>query len=140
MHLKDKSHIFPVTNASFNKTGSLLVIGSHDRTAKVIDTQTGSIKFKLSEHKNVVFTAVFNTPFNDKIITGSFDKTMRVWDAENGNLLRTYICPSEVLSLGINQKNANLVACGCYAGECIVWDIIENREVASLLVCSLVSS
>ena len=37
-----------------------------------------------SGHKNVVYAIAFNNPFGDKIITGSFDKTAKIWDANDG--------------------------------------------------------
>lgn len=40
-------------------------------------------------HKNVVYCIAFNNPFGDKIATGSFDKTAKIWDANNGKLIHT---------------------------------------------------
>jgi dynein assembly factor with WDR repeat domains 1 len=31
----------------------------------------------------------FNNPFGDKIATGSFDKTAKIWSTETGELLHT---------------------------------------------------
>lgn len=39
--------------------------------------------------QNVVYCIAFNNPFGDKIVTGSFDKTAKIWDANNGKLLHT---------------------------------------------------
>ena len=139
LSLKLKPHLFPVTNGGFNKAGSLLVTGSHDRTAKVISTLTGRVQFTLSGHDNVVFVAMFNNPFRDKILTGSLDRTFRVWDVSDGSLLRTYVCPSEVLCISPHTKNPHLVAVGCNTGECIIWDIVDNKEIASLTVCAFLS-
>ena len=65
----------------------------------------------LEGHKNVVYAIAFNNPFgcvrrpslvpadspttsprpcSDKIVTGSFDKTAKVWDAGTGECLHTY--------------------------------------------------
>lgn len=32
----------------------------------------------------------FNVPFGDRIATGSFDKTAKLWDTNTGNLLHTF--------------------------------------------------
>lgn len=37
-------------------------------------------------HRNVVYALAFNNPFGDKILTGSFDKTARIWDTQTGRL------------------------------------------------------
>jgi len=31
----------------------------------------------------------FNNPYCDKIVTGSFDKTAKIWDAKSGKRLHT---------------------------------------------------
>lgn len=36
----------------------------------------------LDGHRNVVYAIAFNNPWGDKIITGSFDKTCKLWNAE----------------------------------------------------------
>ena len=55
------------------------ITGSYDRTCKVWDTFQGEEIFTLEGHKNVVYTIAFNNPFGDKIVTGSFDKTAKVY-------------------------------------------------------------
>ena len=60
---------------------------------KVWNTNTGEEILTLEGHKNVVYAIAFNNPFGDKIVTGSFDKTARIWDAETGeciHVLRGY--------------------------------------------------
>jgi dynein assembly factor with WDR repeat domains 1 len=34
-----------------------------------------------------VYAIAFNNPFGDKVVTGSFDKTARIWDAYTGQCL-----------------------------------------------------
>jgi dynein assembly factor with WDR repeat domains 1 len=33
----------------------------------------------------------FNVPFGDKIVTGSFDRTAKLWDSNTGDLLHTLV-------------------------------------------------
>ncbi len=44
----------------------------------------------LEGHKNVVYAICFNNPYGDKIATGSFDKTAKLWDATTGACHHTY--------------------------------------------------
>jgi len=32
----------------------------------------------------VVYSLAFNNPFGDRVATGSFDKTAKIWDTNNG--------------------------------------------------------
>jgi len=42
---------------------------------------TGEELLSLEDHQNVVYTMAFNNPYGDKICTGSFDKTAKIWDS-----------------------------------------------------------
>lgn len=52
------------------------------KTPKVWNTTTGDELLTLDGHRNVVYAIAFNNPWGDKIITGSFDKTCKLWNAE----------------------------------------------------------
>lgn len=51
---------------------------------------TGDELLSLEGHKNVVYCIAFNNPFGDRIVTGSFDKTAKLWDATTGQLYQTF--------------------------------------------------
>ena len=40
-------------------------------------------------HTNIVYCISFNNPYGDKVATGSFDKTARIWDVQTGDCLLT---------------------------------------------------
>ena len=65
--------------------GPLACNGLELLVCKVWDTASGNELVTLKGHKNVVYAISFNNPFGDKVATGSFDKTARVWDATTGN-------------------------------------------------------
>lgn len=54
---------------------------------QVWDTYSGTEIHSLEGHKNVVYAIAYNNPFGDKIVTGSFDKTCKLWHAETGELV-----------------------------------------------------
>lgn len=85
-----KAHDLPLTNLSFNKTGSHFITGSYDRTCKIWDAATGEEVRTLDGHTNVVYTVAFNLPVSDRVATGSFDKTVKLWDSESGECLRAF--------------------------------------------------
>lgn len=37
--------------------------------------------------RSQVYAIAFNNPFGDRVVTGSFDKTARLWDANTGQCL-----------------------------------------------------
>ncbi|GBP12361.1 Dynein assembly factor with WDR repeat domains 1 [Eumeta japonica] len=83
------THVLPLTNVAFDKSGKRCLTGSYDRTCKVWDAEEGKDLKTLTGHQNVVYAVAFNFPVCDKVITGSFDKSAKVWDPETGECLAT---------------------------------------------------
>ncbi|KAF4014057.1 hypothetical protein G4228_005418 [Cervus hanglu yarkandensis] len=86
------------------------ITGSYDRTCKLWDTASGEELHTLEGHRNVVYAIAFNNPYGkvytlighcaeissalfnwdcSLILTGSMDKTCKLWDAVNGKCVAT---------------------------------------------------
>ncbi|KAL5105225.1 Dynein assembly factor with WDR repeat domain 1 [Taenia crassiceps] len=127
-----KAHDLPLTNLSFNKTGSHFITGSYDRTCKIWDAATGEEVRTLGGHTNVVYTVAFNLPVSDRIATGSFDKTVKLWDSESGECLHTLEGHSaEVVCLHFSS-DSRLLATGSMDTTAKVWDLETGVETVSL--------
>lgn len=71
---------------------------------------------------------------SDKIITGSLDRTARIWDSESGRLLHTLIGhDKEIICLG-SAANGNIGATGSMDCTCVVWDLRNGQPIAQLVV------
>lgn len=79
----------------------------------------------LKGHTDPVY-AVAYSPDGKALATGSFDKTIQLWDASNGKLLRTYSGPqghqSLVLSVAFSP-NGELLASGGADNFAKLWDV-----------------
>lgn len=145
-----KSHVLPLTNVAFNKSGSLLLTGSYDRTAKIwpvvemygnkhTATPTKNIPVgenkdvvSLEGHTNVVYCLAFNNPFGDKVATGSFDKTAKIWKTNNGQCLQTLRGhQGEVVCLGFNSNPENkLLATGSMDSRAALWSLKDGEDMS----------
>ncbi|KAK6092583.1 Dynein assembly factor with WDR repeat domains 1 [Batrachochytrium dendrobatidis] len=124
-----RTHLMPLTNCVFTKSGDRFITGSYDRLCKVWDTETGLELQSLEGHKNVVYALSFNHPFSDKIATGSFDKTAKIWDSYSGKCLHTLGGHSEEVVCLTFNPNSTLLATGSMDSLGILWDVRSGNEI-----------
>ncbi|KAK4485854.1 hypothetical protein RD792_008502 [Penstemon davidsonii] len=108
----------------FSSDGKMLASGGHDKKAVLWYTDTLKTKTTLEEHSSLI-TDVRFSPSMARLATSSFDKTVRVWDADNpGFSLRTFTGHSaSVMSLDFHPNKEDLI-CSCDGdGEIRYWSI-----------------
>ncbi len=86
--------MFTVANPSvdfesvqYSPDGRVLVAGSDDKTAWLIDAETGAGIARLGGHDDKVNYACFSRS-GDKVATVAFDMATRIWDTTTHRLLR----------------------------------------------------
>ena len=73
----------------------------------------------------MVYAIAFNNPYGDKIITGSFDKTCKLWSAETGVLFHTFRGhATEIVCLAFNPQGDEITKPSTYNGYVIIVQII----------------
>ncbi|KAH8504269.1 hypothetical protein H0E87_011800 [Populus deltoides] len=111
----------------FSSDGKLLASGGHDKKAVLWYTDTLKQKTTLEEHTSLI-TDVRFSPSMSRLATSSFDKTVRVWDADNPNFsLRTFTGHSTtVMSLDFHPNKDDLI-CSCDGnGEIRYWSVTNG--------------
>ena len=74
----------------------------------------------------------FNVPYGNKVCTGSFDETAKVWDTVTGKLLSTYSGHTgEVVAISFDP-NGLLVSTGSMDCTAKLWDV-EMGKIHSTL-------
>ena len=77
------------------------------------------------------------TFFSDKIATGSFDKTCKLWNAQTGQCYFTYRGhTSEIVCLSFNPQST-LIATGSMDATAKLWDVQSGAELLTLTVSVL---
>lgn len=94
---------------------------------------SGDELLTLEGHRNVVYAIAFNNPYGDKVITGSFDKTCKLWNCESGQLLHTYRGhATEIVCLSFNPHGTTL-ATGSMDNTARLWDVETGDALHTLL-------
>ncbi|XP_009367963.2 transcriptional corepressor LEUNIG_HOMOLOG-like isoform X2 [Pyrus x bretschneideri] len=113
-----------VTSCHFSSDGKFLASGDHDKKAVLWYTDTLKPISVLQEHSAFI-TDVRFSPSMPRLATSSFDKTVRVWDANNPRYpLRTFMGHSaSVMSLDFHPNKDDLI-CSCDVdGQIRYWSI-----------------
>jgi glycosyltransferase involved in cell wall biosynthesis len=77
-------------------------------------------------------TMAFNNPYGDKIVTGSFDRTAKIWDANTGQRYHTLKGHKmEIVCLGFDPHGM-LVATGSMDHTAKLWDVETGQEIFNL--------
>ncbi|PNH01135.1 Outer row dynein assembly protein 16, partial [Tetrabaena socialis] len=80
-----------------------------------------------------VYAIAFNNPYGDKIVTGSFDKTCKLWDAYTGQLYYTLKGhQTEIVCLSFNPQST-IIATGSMDNTAKLWDVETGQERSTLL-------
>lgn len=111
----------------FSSDGKLLASAGHDKKAMLWSMESFKLRSTLEEH-SMLITDVRFSPSSSRLATSSFDKTVRVWDAENPNFsLRTFSGhQTAVMSLDFHPTNEDLL-CSCDGdSEMRYWSINQG--------------
>lgn len=82
-------------------------------------SQAAQLKLSLGQSQ-VIFNAITLLP-NHLIVSGSYDKYIRIYDSENGNCLRAWEAHKKEIS-ALATLNNNQFVSGSYDGALKVWD------------------
>eukprot|EP01018_Ginkgo_biloba_P003852 Gb_10345 [translate_table: standard] len=111
----------------FSSDGKLLASAGHEKKAVLWNMDTLKLKSSLEEHSFLI-TDVRFSPNSTRLATSSFDRTVRVWDADNPSYsLRTFTGHStSVMSLDFHPNNEDLI-CSCDGdSQIFFWSINQG--------------
>lgn len=116
-----------------------VLAGSNDYAARVWSVVDYKLKRTLTGHSGRVLTAKFLGEPN-KAATGSHDRTMKIWDINQGACLKTYFADSSCHDLIYNNC---LVFSGHFDGLARGWDLrtpTNNEPIAHVVLQSKITS
>lgn len=120
---------FAINSIAFSPNGKLLASGTLNGT-KVLDVVTGALLASLDREANSV---AFSRDGRILAIGGGLsDPTIRLWDVENGKLLRTLPGHTDTIYSIAFSPDHRIFASGCRDGTIRLWDIASGRQISVL--------
>ncbi|WAR03285.1 DAW1-like protein [Mya arenaria] len=128
-HMKTKTDVDAVVDEIARKE-ALITASKTDQVRKLIGRLQEKLALKDDHHFYLFKRDVFH--FRDKIATGSFDKTCKLWSFESGKCYHTFRGhTAEIVCLSFNPPST-MIATGSMDTTAKLWDIQTGQEVASL--------
>lgn len=126
----DGRHVVTTTdvdaaNGSWTRTSGGLKGESEGRSARVWEVPSGRALTGPLEHTNGVFYADFH-PNGGLLVTGSRDRTARMWDIETGQLEFTLEHDAGVRTVRFSSDGLRILT-SCWRNDAWLWDARDGR-------------
>ena len=121
-------HTGPVNAVAFVGDGKRGLTAGNDGIVILWDLVTLKFLKKFNGHKNRVMALAAS---GDVAASGSWDKTVRIWDLNSGALVRTIGQPSPVNTIALGP-GGDLLAVGGHDGIVRLWEVASGRPLGSL--------
>ena len=113
---------------------SLIVAGSSDKLARLIDIRTGETLCRYEGHSGSVQVVDFS-PDGKRIITGSYDNTIRIWDVATCQpVSKPMLHRGPFFYFSAFSPDGSTVVTGCDDGTARIWDVATAKPIGPRLV------
>lgn len=104
---------------------ALSVRKNADHSIYIFDCVTGKQVHKLSGHEGDISSIAYS-PKDGYLLSGSHDKTVHMWNPENGNQIYSIVCEHPITAVAHNKDDT--FAVGDAKGSIYLWKVIRETE------------
>jgi WD40 repeat protein len=126
-------HLGPQTTGGLNglalaPDGAHGVVCSDDGNLYEIDLERWQVTRVLGSHRAAVSCAAYS-PKGDLVATGSWDRTVRVWDRDSGRCIAEWQGLGDPVNTLVFDGSARVLWIGTFNGDVVSWDL-DSHAVA----------
>ena len=144
------AHSGGVNALTMSQNRNILVTGGEDGIVKLWNFAAGlnsgefPLLHTLKGHDNAVLSVAI-TPDSQKVASGSWDSTIKIWDVNTGELLQTLSGHSQMVSALAISPDGRILASGSKDSTVKLWnletgELIQTLEGHSLAILSIAMS
>ncbi|KAI8804989.1 WD40-repeat-containing domain protein [Cladochytrium replicatum] len=119
-----------VMSVSFNLTGEMILGTSNDNSAKIWNVSTGRLRHTLTGHIGKVYSAKFTD--SNKVVSGSHDRTIKIWDLGKGFCMRTIFTLSSCNDLSVLDGDGTVIVSGHLDNNVRLWDSRTGNQIREI--------
>jgi eukaryotic-like serine/threonine-protein kinase len=113
-----------LTSVHHSRDGTQILIGGHDRLASLLRVSDGETMQVFRGHENVVWSVAL-APDGTTAVTGSEDKTLRLWDVESGKELDRFDAGGIFSCVRYSSDGMQIVATN-WDGKVRIWQLADG--------------
>nr|CAG8501963.1 2192_t:CDS:10 [Entrophospora candida] len=128
-----EGHESRIWDVSSNKNGSIVSSASGDGTVRLWDMKTNNYTCTstLAENSGDVYTVKFH-PGENHIVTGGYDKIIRFFDVNTGQLIKMFTGHQLSVSKTVFNPLGNLIISGSKDNTIKFWDIVSGLCIRTI--------
>ncbi len=128
---KFEGHASGVWAVAVTPDGKHALSGSHDRTLRLWEIETGKEVRKFEGHKSQVYCVALSKD-GKRALSGGTDKVVRLWDVESGKELRKFEGHTFVVRGVAFTPDGTKAVSGCLDQTLKVWDVEGGKELKTV--------
>ncbi|KAG8179162.1 hypothetical protein JTE90_023624 [Oedothorax gibbosus] len=126
-----------VMSLDIDSEASLLVCASLDFASRIWTTSDFTLRHTLTGHSGKVTSSKFLKD-SHKVVSGSADQSLKLWDVRRRVCTATYLSQSPVND--VISKDSNLIVSGHFDNKIRLWDMRSNSESSSFQCSGMATS
>jgi len=126
--LSDERETF--ISLTFSPDGKRVAVGDYTGRALLLDASNGKTVFEMRAHPDCIWSLAY-TPSGRKLVTGSADQSVKVWEVGTKQPLLNIGAKAAVMAVAVSPAG-DKVAGGLADGSIAIWSLADGRMLKQI--------